>query len=148
MNGQIDDLDRGIIKCLSADGRMSFTEIATQLNVTEKTIRSRYKNLLDHEIMQVVGVVNPTAIGVKAGAIIELKVELVALESVIEDLKDLKEVRFITTVSGKYQLIIQLAAPTHDDLSVSFKRIRNIQGIVEMNSIIQLQVYKNTFQYI
>jgi Lrp/AsnC family transcriptional regulator for asnA, asnC and gidA len=127
---------------------MSFTEIAMQLNVTEKTIRSRYKNLIDHEIIQVVGVVNPTAIGVKAGAIIELKVELVALELVIEDLKKLKEVRFITTTSGKYQLISQIAVPTQDDLSLSFKRIRNIQGIVEMNSIIQLQVYKNTFQYI
>ncbi|MBM7662007.1 Lrp/AsnC family transcriptional regulator for asnA, asnC and gidA [Bacillus mesophilus] len=148
MNGQIDDLDRGIIKCLSSDGRMSFTEIATQLNVTEKTIRSRYKNLIDHEILQVVGVVNPTAIGVKAGAIIELKVELVSLEKVIEDLKALREVRFITTTSGKYQLITQIAVPAQDDLSTSFKRIRNIQGIVEMNSIIQLQVYKNTFQYI
>jgi Lrp/AsnC family transcriptional regulator for asnA, asnC and gidA len=148
LNGQIDDLDRGIIKCLSTDGRMSFTEIATQLNVTEKTIRSRYKNLIDHEILQVVGVVNPTAIGVKAGAIIELKVELVSLEKVIEDLKGLREVRFITTTSGKYQLITQIAVPAQDDLSTSFKRIRNIQGIVEMNSIIQLQVYKNTFQYI
>ncbi|WP_246943125.1 Lrp/AsnC family transcriptional regulator [Bacillus pinisoli] len=148
MNGQIDELDRGIIRCLSKDGRMSFTEIATQLNVTEKTIRSRYKNLIDHEILQVVGVVNPTAIGVKAGAIIELMVELMALEQVIEGLRNLREVRFITTTSGKYQIMTQIAVPSQDDLSSSFKRIRDIPGIIEMNSIIQLNVYKNTFQYI
>jgi Lrp/AsnC family transcriptional regulator for asnA, asnC and gidA len=143
----IDDLDKGIIKHLSKDGRMPFTEIASNLNVTEKTIRTRYKNLLEKNIFGVVGVLNPVAIGIKAGAIIQLKVELPLLEQVIEDLKKLKEVRFITSTSGKYQLIIQVAVPSHDDLSASFNRIRNVLGIVGMNSTIQLEVYKNTFEY-
>jgi Lrp/AsnC family transcriptional regulator for asnA, asnC and gidA len=141
-------LDKGIIKLLSKDGRMSFTEIGLQLNVTEKTIRSRYKNLIEQGVLEVVGVINPVAIGVKAGSIIQLKVELSLLEKVIEDLNKLREVRFITSTTGKYQLITQIAVPSHDDLSASFKRIRNIHGIVEINTIIQLQVYKNTFQYI
>jgi Lrp/AsnC family transcriptional regulator, regulator for asnA, asnC and gidA len=145
---KIDDLDKGIIKFLSKDGRMSFTEIASNLNVTEKTVRTRYKNLLELEILNVVGVVDPVAIGVKAGAIIHLKVKLPLLEQVINDLKKLKEVRFITTTSGEYQLIIQIALPSHDDLSASFKRIRNINGLREMNSAVQLEVFKNTFEYI
>jgi Lrp/AsnC family transcriptional regulator for asnA, asnC and gidA len=127
---------------------MSFTEIGLHLKVTEKTIRSRYKNLIEQGVFEVVGVINPVAIGIKAGAIIHLKVELSLLEQVIEELMKLREVRFITSTSGKYQLITQIAVPSQDDLSTSFKRIRNIHGIVEMNSIIQLQVYKNTFQYI
>jgi Lrp/AsnC family transcriptional regulator, regulator for asnA, asnC and gidA len=145
---RIDDLDKGIIKFLSKDGRMSFTEIASRLNVTEKTVRTRYKHLLEHEILNVVGVVDPVAIGVKAGAIIHLKVILPLLEQVIDELKKLKEVRFITTTSGEYQLIIQIALPSHDDLSASFKRIRNIHGLREMNSAVQLEVFKNTFEYI
>lgn len=148
MVDRIDDLDKGIIKFLSKDGRMSFTEIASKLNVTEKTVRTRYKNLLEQEILNVVGVVDPVAIGVKAGAIIHLKVKLPLLEQVIDELKKLKEVRFITTTSGEYQLIIQIALPSHDDLSASFKRIRNIQGLKEMNSSVQLEVFKNTFEYI
>jgi Lrp/AsnC family transcriptional regulator for asnA, asnC and gidA len=127
---------------------MSFTEIGLHLKVTEKTIRSRYKNLIEQGVFEVVGVINPVAIGIKAGSIIHLKVELSLLEQVIEELMKLREVRFITSTSGKYQLITQIAVPSQDDLSTSFKRIRNIHGIVEMNSIIQLQVYKNTFQYI
>jgi Lrp/AsnC family transcriptional regulator for asnA, asnC and gidA len=143
----IDELDKGIIKYLSNDGRMSFTEIASNLDVTEKTIRTRYKHLLEQEIFGVFGVVNPVAIGIKAGAIIQLKIKLPLVEQVIEDLKELKEVRFITSTSGEYQLIIQIAVPTHDDLSASFKRIRSIHGIEEMNSTVQLEVYKNTFEY-
>ena len=71
---QIDELDRGIIKMLSRDGRIPFSEIANELEVTEKTIRLRYKNLVQNEIIEVVGVVNPIALGLKAGAIIQLKV--------------------------------------------------------------------------
>jgi Lrp/AsnC family transcriptional regulator, regulator for asnA, asnC and gidA len=143
----IDELDKGIIKFLAKDGRMSFTEIASNMLVTEKTIRTRYKNLLEQEILNVVGVVNPVAIGIKAGAIIQLKVQLPTLEQVIEDLKKLKEVRFITTISGKYQLIIQVAVPTYDDLPASFKKISLISGLEEMNTTIQLEVHKNTFEY-
>ncbi|HLO11652.1 MAG TPA: Lrp/AsnC family transcriptional regulator [Pseudoneobacillus sp.] len=147
MNRSIDDLDKGIIKYLSKDGRMSFTEIASNLDVTEKTVRTRYKNLLEQELLVVVGVLNPVAIGIKAGAIIQLKVQLPLVDQVIEDLKKLKEIRFITSTSGKYQLIIQVNVPTQDDLSACFKKIQSINGIVEMNSTIQLEVYKNTFEY-
>lgn len=147
MNRSIDDLDKGIIKYLSKDGRMSFTEIASNLDVTEKTVRTRYKNLLEQELLVVVGVLNPVAIGIKAGAIIQLKVQLPLVDQVIEDLKKLKEIRFITSTSGKYQLIIQVNVPTQDDLSACFKKIQTINGIVEMNSTIQLEVYKNTFEY-
>lgn len=143
----IDELDKGIIKFLANDGRMSFTEIASNLFVTEKTIRTRYKHLLEQDILNVVGVVDPVAIGIKAGAIIQLKVQLPILEQVIEDLKKLKEVRFITTISGKYQVIIQVAVPTCDDLSASFKKIRSIHGLEEMNTSVQLEVHKNTFEY-
>jgi Lrp/AsnC family transcriptional regulator, regulator for asnA, asnC and gidA len=143
----IDELDKGIIKFLVNDGRMSFTEIASNLLVTEKTVRTRYKNLIEQEILNVVGVVDPVAIGIKAGAIIQIKVQLPILEQVIEDLKKLTEVRFITTISGKYQLIVQVAVPTYDDLSASFKKICFIQGIEDMNTTVQLEVHKNTFEY-
>jgi Lrp/AsnC family transcriptional regulator, regulator for asnA, asnC and gidA len=143
----IDELDKGIIKFLENDGRMSFTEIASNLHVTEKTVRTRYKNLMEQEILNVVGVVDPVAIGIKAGAIIQIKVQLPILEQVIEDLKKLKEVRFITTISGKYQLIIQVAVPTYDNLTASFKKISFIPGIEDMNTTVQLEVHKNTFEY-
>ena len=148
MKCDIDELDRQIIKLLSNDGRMSFTEIANKLNVTEKTVRTRYKNLIDHGILEVVGVVNPIALGIRAGAIIQLKVESQKLFDVIDRLKEMKEVRYITLTSGCYQLLIQIAVPSQDEITDVVKTLNNIQGIIEMNTIIQLEVYKNTFDYI
>ncbi|ADU94300.1 MULTISPECIES: Lrp/AsnC family transcriptional regulator [Geobacillus] len=148
MKYEIDDLDRQIIKLLSRDGRMSFTEISNNLNVTEKTVRMRYKNLIDHGILEVVGVVNPIALGIRAGAIIRLKTEANKLMDVIEQLKKIKEVRYITLTSGSYQLLIQIAVPSQDEITEVVKMLNGVHGILEMDTIVQLEVYKNTFDYI
>ncbi|AOL34716.1 MULTISPECIES: Lrp/AsnC family transcriptional regulator [Geobacillus] len=148
MKYEIDDLDRQIIKLLSRDGRMSFTEISNHLNVTEKTVRMRYKNLIDHGILEVVGVVNPIALGIRAGAIIRLKTEANKLMDVIEQLKKIKEVRYITLTSGSYQLLIQIAVPSQDEITEVVKMLNGVHGILEMDTIVQLEVYKNTFDYI
>ncbi|WP_053365701.1 Lrp/AsnC family transcriptional regulator [Bacillus sp. FJAT-27245] len=147
MKYEVDELDRGIIKHLARDGRMSFTEIAAALNVTEKTVRLRYKNLLDNGIMGVVGVVNPVAIGVKAGAIIQLKVQPQRVGEAVEALKKFREIRYITMTSGPYSLLVQIAVPTQDDITETLLKINQLTSITEMNSIIQLEVYKNSYEY-
>ncbi|RDU38047.1 AsnC family transcriptional regulator [Neobacillus piezotolerans] len=147
MKYQVDELDRGIIKQLARDGRMSFTEIAAALNVTEKTVRLRYKNLLDNGIMGVFGVVNPVAIGVKAGAIIQLKVMPQRVKEAVEELKKFREIRYITMTSGPYSLLVQIAVPTQDDITETLLKINQLTCITEMNSIIQLEVYKNSYEY-
>ncbi|WP_347549121.1 AsnC family protein [Pseudalkalibacillus hwajinpoensis] len=50
----LDELDKNLIVCLSHDGRMSFKDIAEELDVTEKTIRLRYKKLVDSGVLKVV----------------------------------------------------------------------------------------------
>jgi len=148
MSVEIDDLDRGIIKVLSVDGRMSFKEIAGRLNVTEKTIRLRYKSLIEKEIFEVVGVVNPIALGLKSGAIIQLKVKPDSIPNVIEKLKKIKVIRYITLTSGDYPLLVQIAVPDHEEITNTVLKLNQIQDITETNSIVQLEVYKNTFEYI
>ncbi len=144
----IDDLDRGIIKLLSKDGRMPFSEIATHLKVTEKTIRQRYKNLVSDQIIEVVGVVNPIAIGLKEGAIIQIKPKQGYIKKITERLKGMEEVRFITITSGPYPILIQINVRSQDDIRKSLLKLDELEGILEINSIIQLENYKNTFDYI
>ncbi|WP_074599116.1 Lrp/AsnC family transcriptional regulator [Sediminibacillus halophilus] len=148
MEYQIDELDRGIIRLLSKDGRIPFSEIANKLNVTEKTVRLRYKNLVQNDIIEVVGVVNPIALGLKAGAIIQIKTAQGRCEQVMEELKTMKEVRFITMTSGPYPLLIQINVQSQEDIRESILQLDKIEGIVEINTIIQLENYKNTFEYI
>lgn len=143
----IDDLDKGIIKLLSRDGRMAFSVIASELKVTEKTVRLRYKNLIDNGILEVVGVVNPISLGLKAGAIILLKVKPVKLQEVITALQTFKEIRYITMVSGPYSILVQINVQSLEDISKTVVRLNQLQDVTEINSIVQMEVYKNTFDY-
>ena len=145
---EIDELDRRIIKLLSKDGRMSVTELALQLNVTEKTVRLRYKNLVENDILSVVGVVNPLALGLKAGAIIQIKVKPRTIPVVIEELKKIRQVRFITLTSGEYPLLVQINVQDLDGITETVYRLNEIEEIIEVNTLVQLEVFKNTFEYI
>lgn len=144
----MDALDKGIIKLLAQDGRMSFTDIAEKLNVTEKTIRNRYKGLMDCKILKVTGVVNPLCLGLKVEAIILIRAEAQHLDQVREALIELPEVRYVTLISGEYQLLTQVFMRTYEQLDGFIKKLNQIKGLNKMNVIIQLQVYKNTFEYL
>lgn len=148
MKYEIDDLDRGIIRELSIEGRMSFKEIASRLNVTEKTVRLRYKNLIENEIFSVVGVVNPIALGLKAGAIFQLKVKQQSIPKAIEALKEINAIRYITLTSGDYPLLAQITVQDQEEITNTIHKINQIDVITEFDTIVQLQVYKNTFEYI
>ncbi|MGE8203840.1 Lrp/AsnC family transcriptional regulator [Heyndrickxia sp. NPDC080065] len=145
---EIDDLDRGIIKALSIDGRMPFKEMANRLNVTEKTVRLRYKNLIENEILDVVGVVNPIAVGLKFGAIIQINLQSNSIDKVIESLKKIKGIRYITLTSGEYPLLVQIAVPNQEEITSTIYLLNQIPEITGINTIVQLEVYKNSFEYL
>lgn len=144
----LDELDKGIIQLLAKDGRMSFTEIGDQLNVTEKTIRSRYKILTEEGILKVTAVVNPVSIGIKIVALLQIAVESGAFADVRDQLIAFPRIRFVTMTSGDYQLFIQVHQKTHEDLTEFLKKINEVKGIAKINTIMQFEVYKNTFEYL
>lgn len=142
----IDDLDRKIIKLLSKDGRKSFRKLAKTLEVTEKTIRLRYKNLIESGILEIVGRINPITIGLKEGAIIQIKVKPNGLEKVIEDLKSIQHIRYITVTTGEYPLLVQVAAANQEEITELIISLYEHSEIEGLNTMIQLQVSKSSYQ--
>ncbi|MGY0691917.1 Lrp/AsnC family transcriptional regulator [Virgibacillus sp. FSP13] len=148
MEYEIDELDQKLIQLLSVDGRMSFRKLAEELNVTEKTVRLRYKNLRDSNTLDVVGVVNPIALGLKAGAIIQLKVHPQTINQVIEELGTMKEIRYVTLTSGEYPLLVQINVADQEAITKTVLKITDLDQVTDINTIVQLQIYKNTFEYL
>ena len=54
----LDSLDNEIIRLLTEDGRMPIGDMATRLNVTAPTVRSRIKNLEESGMLKVTGLIN------------------------------------------------------------------------------------------
>ncbi len=146
MKKVIDDLDKSIIKLLSKDGRASFRDLSKTLDVTEKTIRMRYTNLIDSGILEVVGRINPITIGLKEGAIIQLKVKPTSLYKVIADLKKIQSIRYITVTTGDYPLLIQVAAVNQEQITELILSLYEHSEVTEINTMIQLEVSKSSYQ--
>ena len=66
----MDALDLAIVEQLQLDGRKPYTEIAQALSVSEGTVRNRVSRLVDDQILQIVGVVDPHILGKDAPALI------------------------------------------------------------------------------
>lgn len=145
---KIDALDKKIIHFLSQNGRMSFNLIANEIDVTEKTIRNRYNNMVDNNIISVVGVVNHMELGIRVGAIIQLEVVPQKMEQVIDNLKQINAIRYVSSTTGDYPLIIQVNVRDHDELNETIKVVQQIPDISSLNVMIQTEVFKNTFDII
>ncbi|MGH3099553.1 MAG: Lrp/AsnC family transcriptional regulator, partial [Thermoleophilia bacterium] len=98
-------MDREIIRLLQKDGRTSNTDIARALDVTETTIRKRIARLIDEDLVNVVAVPTPRAVGVTLSAIIGISVQLPSLQAVSERLVAYPEVRYVGVATGRYDII-------------------------------------------
>jgi len=64
----LDDVDKGILKMLQVDARISYAEMAKRLNLPESTIRYRVKRLVATKVIRkVIALVDPRKIGFDVG---------------------------------------------------------------------------------
>ena len=100
----IDELNFQIIRHLR-DGRKSYSEIARDLRVSENTVRTRVKNLLDTDVLDVAGLVDPYAIPNHMVIMAGFKLGTPDLVGVAEKFKALRGVTSVVVVTGQYDLI-------------------------------------------
>jgi len=113
----VDELDRRIMDALREDGRASNSAIAAQLGVTEGTVRQRTRRLFDSGVFKVVGLANPEIMPDHQVGVIGLKVkESRQLESCAEQVRALPEVRSVSIVTGRYDLLVEVLVPHNQGL--------------------------------
>lgn len=145
---QVDALDRRIIRFLQQDGRMTNTEIARRLRVTETTVRKRIGALLEEGLVTVVGVPDPAVAGLTLSAIIGIRVHLKALHQVSEQLRAYSEVRYVGLAAGRYDIIVEAFFVDQEHvLEFVSSRLGNLEGVVAVESSLILKVVKFSYEW-
>ena len=138
-----DELDFAMLSCLQEDGRMSFTVIAEKLNVSIGTARTRFNKLMDEGIIHVIGRVDPEKVGFKSYAHIAVFVQPATLkESVAEKIATMTEVSFLASVSGDYDLEVDVMCRDNNHLMNFVNRISRIKGVNQTKTTLYFKVYK------
>jgi Lrp/AsnC family transcriptional regulator for asnA, asnC and gidA len=104
----LDELDRLILCTLQKDGRTPFTRIAKQANVSEATIRSRYRSMAEQGIVRTVAVVDPSALGFDAPALIGVSVDTDKIDRVSRTVTGFPEVSYLVMTLGSWDLTVEV----------------------------------------
>jgi Lrp/AsnC family transcriptional regulator for asnA, asnC and gidA len=140
---QFDELDYAILAYLQKDGRKSFTEIATELNIATNTVRNRVTRLREENIIKIIARVHPYYAGFDAFADVRVSVEPSNLiESVAEKISVFPEVSFVAMLSGDYDLILEAMCRDNQHLTDFLAKLHQIEGVANTTSMIILKVFK------
>lgn len=136
---KIDDTNMAIIKHLR-DGRKSFKAIADALSITENTVRARVNRLIDEGVLEIAGLVDPSAIAGHRVILIGIRLSTVNLVKKGEEFAKLRGVVSVSVVTGRYDLVIQVL--TNDDFGILEFYTEEVSKVDEVQSVETFVVYK------
>ncbi len=142
----MDELDQLILRTLQEDGRTPFTQIAKEAGVSETTIRSRYRGLVEAGIIRTVGVVDPYALGFQAPAIIGATVEADQIEQAAKAIVEFPEVSYLVLTLGSFDLIIEVYCRDLPHLTeLVTQRIGRVPGVRATQTLMIARSYKLSY---
>jgi Lrp/AsnC family transcriptional regulator for asnA, asnC and gidA len=140
----LDDLDHRLIAALRQNGRAPFRRLATELGVSEATLRNRYARLVEGNVLQVTAVTNPMALGYDATAMLGLSVSGPP-EKVADELSRWEEAVYVVVVAGRFDLLVEIVARDRRHLLELMNRIRALGGVTASETFLYLDLRKYDF---
>jgi Lrp/AsnC family transcriptional regulator for asnA, asnC and gidA len=144
----LDELDRGIVRILQKNGRTTNTEMARELEVTETTIRNRVARLLAEDLIEIVAVPTPRAVGLTLSAIIGISVRIGELSHVSDQLVECRETRYVGLSTGRYDIIVEAFFDDQEHLlDFVTQRIGSFSGVTDVETSLILKVPKFSYEW-
>ena len=144
----LDQLDCQMIELLQKDGRISNTDIAKKIGMSEATVRTRLNRLIQEEFIQIVAVSNPIKLGFKIVGNIRIHVEIKKMDGIIEELKKLKPLWFVVQTTGGTGIDTEFVAKSLDELNeLIFEKINKIDGVIKTETSLFLNYIKRQYDW-
>ncbi len=136
----IDKLNLAIIRHLR-NGRKSFQKIARDLSVSENTVRTRVKQLMDEGVLDITGLVNPEAISGHRTVMVGVKLQSMDLVNKGQEFSKLRGVVSVSVVTGRFDLILIVLLKTGFGLLEFYTE--EVSKIKDVQSVETFVVYKS-----
>jgi len=139
--GKIDDTDMKILAELIKDASLSVPKLSKKINVNASVVYSRIKRLLKRRLVKRFTVdVNDEILGYVVTAIIGVNMDAKFRESIIDELVRLNEVREVSEVTGRFDLLVVVRTRSLDELHDTVSgRIGRINGVSHTETFIEMK---------
>ncbi len=140
---QLDAVDRQLIDILARDARVSNRKIATDLGVTEGTVRGRIKRLQQERLIAFTaitsfGMEDPTKL-----AFIGIQADIQNVQSIARQIADLPTVNAVIITMGRFTILAVVLFGELDQLhEVASNQILAIPGVHHIETSIAVKTLK------
>ncbi|MEQ6896029.1 Lrp/AsnC family transcriptional regulator [Microbacterium sp. KR10-403] len=138
------DVDTELIRALQVDGRASIQELAAIVGRPRAAVSARLSALLRDGTVRVVAAVDPGFLGQHVLAHVSIRADG-QVEAIAERLRGLEQTVLVSGVGGVYDLIAEVRVGSMARLRAMTAQIREIPGVVEVNTLIYESVIKGFF---
>lgn len=133
----LDQTERGIVRLLQEDGRMSTIELSRRLASSEPTIRKKLSKMIEEGVITIRGVVSPNVLGYSVGAIIGFVVERGHVDEVANILGKYNFVDSVNVTAGPNDITVKAYFESVDDVLVFVNEtLSSIKSIRDTDSTI------------
>ncbi len=135
----MDQLDRDILAALAADSSAPVSQLARRFGVARSTVQARIERLERNGTIAGYTIRlgdNARTRRIHATALVQIEPR--ANAAVVTRLRAIPEIESCHTTSGRFDLILTLAADTTDRLDAVLDRIGAIEGVRGSESLIHL----------
>ncbi|GIU71334.1 MAG: transcriptional regulator [Candidatus Nitrosocaldaceae archaeon] len=134
----LDNIDEKIISILKEDARKPFVDIANEVGLSESAVRRRVKSLVDRGIIKKFTIELATSDKTSALALISVSPST-DTSKVSEKLKSLKGIDVVYEITGQYDIVAIMSAPTITEINKCIDNVRRIEGVDDTNTVIILR---------
>jgi Lrp/AsnC family leucine-responsive transcriptional regulator len=134
----VEDLDRQIIRLLSRDGRMSYTDLGKAAGLSTSAVHQRVRRLEQRGVIKgYAALVDAEAVGLPLTAFISVKpLEASAPDDTAERLADLSDIEACHSVAGEENYILKVRVGSPADLETLIGVIRAKAGVSTRTTVV------------
>ncbi len=135
---QIDETDQHLLRLLRSNARAPVTDLARKLGLARTTVQARIERMENAGVIAGYTLRDSAATRPPLRATALLAIEPRSAPAVLDRLRVLPAVEVVHTTSGRWDLLVQLAARTTEELDDTLDRIGEARGVRSSESLIHL----------
>jgi Lrp/AsnC family transcriptional regulator for asnA, asnC and gidA len=138
---RFDELDMRILSELTKDASISVPQMSKKLNVNASVLYSRIKRLGKRSLIKKFTVIiNEGMLGINVKATVGINRDPKLKEPIHSELLRIPEVRSLSEVTGRFDMIVNVNARTLEELhNIIIERIGKIEGIQNTETFVEMQ---------
>lgn len=134
----MEDIDRRLVELLTADGRMSFTDLGKETGLSTSAVHQRVRRLEKRGVIRGYrAVIDPDALGLPLTAFVSIKAfDAAAEDEAPKKIAKVKGVEACYSVAGDEAYILKVRVASPQALEVLLNDIRSIAGVSTRTTVV------------